>query len=94
METRNNTERRTLTVQEISVIRTTVQLLKTIEHNEMLSREQLLNRIALCYHDLLESCIAKDEFVNENFNRLEGIKERLIQKYIAEQKKPEIRKRE
>lgn len=94
METTNNTERRTLTLQEVSVIRTTVQLLKTIEYNEMLSREQLLNRIVLCYHDLLECCISQDEFVNENFNRLEGIKERLIQKYIAEQKKPEIRKRE
>lgn len=94
METTNNTERRTLTLQEVSVIRTTVQLLKTIEHNELLSREQILKRVSLAYHDLLECCISNDEFVNEGFTRLEAIKERLIQKHIAEMKQPEIRKRE
>ena len=75
-------ERRQLTLQEVSIIRTCVQLLKTFEYSEHLSKEQIVHRVYGAYEDLLECCIGDDEYLQVNLNRLEEIKDGLIVKYF------------
>ena len=85
--TPDKNERR-LTQPEISVIRVCCQLLKTVEYNEYLSREQILKRVNEAYEDLLENYFSADEFLEANFHRWESLREEQIKEYYITHKMP------
>lgn len=85
--TEHKTERR-LTQSEISVIRVCSQLLKTVEYNEFLSREQILKRVSEAYTDLMENYIGADVFISANFDRWDRIRTEQIKEYYNTHKVP------
>lgn len=80
--TENKDTRRDMTISEISVIKVCSQLLKTIEYNEYLSREQILKRVAMCYNELQENYFGQDEFLSTQFERYEHLQSIKIKEYM------------
>lgn len=80
--TENKDTRRNMTISEITVIKVCSQLLKTIEYNEYLSREQILKRVALCYNELLENYFGQDDFLATQFERYEHLQSVKIKGYL------------
>lgn len=94
METTNNTERRTLTQQELSVIRVASLLRLTHEYSLYLSREQMEERIQEAYEDLMQYSIKPDNFLERNFDRFIRIRYRQIWDFYQTHKRPRFKRRE
>ena len=84
--TEHKAERRTLTQQEISVIRVASQLLMTMDKNQYLTRTQILERMSIAFMDLFNNYICADEFIEQNYQRWHKIRDEQVKDYMKTHK--------